>query len=644
MKLNILKRLCALCCALLLLLTLSPAPAGAAADKLTASIDGSTVKVSYSGSAANALIVCASMTDGVMDSIAQKTCANGKSVTFPWSDDCHCQFIALDPSTFRPLCESVDTLVAYDGPVEVPFVNDESEAVAAATIAAVADYTRAQQLTEDLSALGSEVEGIKDGGTLDKTKFESLNAQLQDAFDAWDQVTDASGLLYTAAGSLAEAQTAALQSLIEGSGFTYDEIALMADDLEWAKQVTRAYDSIKSSTKLQELGMMMGCDARRAYQYLQMAQNILTGHAYSDFGNCAEKWEKTYTGIKTGAKVGLFVCATIATAGGTAAISAGTATVTAGQATGILIGGVDCAIEVTSTTGKIFLGPGSSIVQRFDDRTKPISDACLIYSICTGGGDTLGEKLACLGDITLHEPDYQSMALTYVYDTATNSYRLVAVNCADAEALNKLKKEIFGEEKLTDKVPPLSDVIKDFLKDTEHSTKKLEEILKRAKTEGVINPDVTLKTIGSDFEKTVAKGGSEGTVTVTTEGDKTLIEHWNDEGQLDGEQLTINAEGYITETASYEGGELLFSTTCKYYTDSNTGSSDVFERDGIVVDPRGHLANRQTTYPNGDIISETWGFPKSNHVHIDHKYSYSKSLWNPTTNTNATLIPRHPVY
>ena len=637
------KRLSALLCAFLLCFSLIPAPAKAASDGLTATVDGSEVRLSYSGPSESALVFCASYADGKLESILQKTCAKGGSVTFPYARDGHYQFMAVEPSTLKPLCVSVDALRVYDGPVEVPFVNDESEAVAAATVASVSAYTRAQQLTEALSGLGAEVESIKDGGTLNKTLFEDLNQQLTDAVDAWDQVTEASSLLYTAAGNLAAAQEAALQSVVAPSGLSYDEIALMADDLEWAKQVTRAYDSIRSSTKLKELGMMMGCDARRAYLHLQMAQNILTGHAYGDFGNCAEKWEKTYTGIKTGAKVGLFVCATIATAGGTAAISAGTATVTAGQAVGIVVGGVDCALEVTSTTGKIILGPGSRIVQRFEDKTKPISEACFFYSICTGGGDTLGEKLACLGDIATHEPDYQTIAYTYVYDQATNSFRLVAANCKDPEALNKLKKEILGADKLTDKVPPLDDVIKDFLKGADHSPEKLDEILKRAQTEGIISPDATIKQLKTGFDGTVAKDGGGGEVTVTTEGDNTLIERWNDEGKLDGEQLTVDADGRIVETAYYENDELIFSSTCRYFTDENTSSSYIFERDGVSYDPRGKISQRRTTYPNGDIVTETFSYQQSFHVNIDYNYIYSKSLWNPITNTNATLVPRHPV-
>ena len=337
-----------------------------------------------------------------------------------------------------------------------------------------------------------------------------------------------------------------------------------------------------------------------------------------------ERWEKTYTGIKTGAKVGLYVCATIATAGGTAAISAGTATVTAGQAAGILVGGADCALEVTSSAGKIFLGPDHKVVQRFDERTKPISEACFLYSVCTGGGDTLGEKLACLGDISLHDPDYVKMAYTYVYDTATRSFRLVAASCSGPDALNAVKKAALGEDKLTEQVPPLNDVVNQFLQGGDYTTEKLDAILKRAKEEGIIGTDATTDKVAADFQDAVTRAGNGGTLEVTPGqddkgNDVTIITPRNDEGNIHGEQLTIDADGYIVGTASYDNGVLLFSTRSRYLKDPS--SSYIFDRDGVHYDPTGKISMRTTTYPDGSSINETYGYSQNFHVNLCRYYS-----------------------
>ncbi len=628
------KRLAALFCVLVLFITLPSAPAKAEEEEegLTAEVSGTSTTVTYNASAAgSAMVVCACYRNNKLESVTIKYCPRGGSVTFSYSCDYHYRFFALEAGTLKPLCRSLDSLFAYDGPVDVPFVNDESEAVAAAAIASVASYVKAQQLTMDLETLGAAVQSVNVNGTVDESARESLNAQIDEAISAWDRVSQASGILYTAAGNLADAQTASLQAFAAGTDLSLREIRLMAGaDVEWAMQVTRAYDAAKSNTKLKELGMMMGCDARRAYQHLQMAQDILNSHAYIEYGNCAEKWEKTYTGIKTGAKVGLFVCATIATAGGTAAVAAGTATVTTGQAVGIAVGGVDCALEITSTTGKILLGPGSKVVQRFEDKTKPISEACLLYSICTGGGDTLGEKLACLGDISLHDPDYQKMAYTYIYDTATQSFRLVAANCADYEALNKVKKGLLGEDKLTETVPPLNTVINQFLQGADYSPEKLEEILDRAKEEGIIASDATMDRISGGFSDAVAKDRDGGDLTITQEKDEngkdvTEITHWNSAGQMHGEQLIVDADGYIVSSSFYEGGELLCTTKYTYYREGEC-NHEIFDRDGVHHDPTGHLRTRQTDYPSGYRIGESWRAPQDHHANTSYMYYHKKYL------------------
>lgn len=638
MKPKTAKRLFALFCAIMLMLTLPSVSAKAADDEegLTATISGTSTKVTYHASAASAMVICARYKDNKLDAVTIKNCARGSSVSFSYSSNYHYRFFALESGTLRPLCRSLDSLFAYDGPVEVPYVNDESEAVAAAAIASVASYVKAQQLTMALETLGTAVQAVKVNGTVDENALDSINAQIDEAIGAWDRVTAASCILYTAAGNLAETQTAALQSIMAGSDLSPHTLRLMAgSDVEWAQQVTRAFDSAKSNTKLKELGMMMGCDARRAYQHLQMAQNILNGHAYGELGNCAEKWEKTYTGIKTGAKVGLFVCATIATAGGTAAVAAGTATVTTGQAVGIAVGGVDCALEVTSTAGKILLGPGSKVVQRFEDKTKPIAEACLLYSICTGGGDTLGEKLACLGDISMHDPDYQKMAYTYLYDTTTRSFRLVAANCADYEALNQLKKDVLGEGNLTATVPPLNTVINQFLQGADYSPEKLAEILDRAKEEGIISSDTTMDRLVCGFTNDVANDRDGGDVTITQEKDEngkdvTAITHWNSSGQMHGDQLFVDAAGYIVSSSRYENGELICTSRYFYYREGKC-SSEIFDRDGIHHDPTGHLSSCYTDYPSGYRIGESWRAPQYNHGDTSYMFFHRKYVMDLST-------------
>ncbi len=395
------KRLIAALIAVSMALTLVPTVSLAADPAVVITgYGGGMVEVYYEGPAAE--IVAASYDNGRMTAMSAKSVDGDGKLTFedlPEADAY--RVFALDAETRAPICEGgmeadASRLIVYRAENQkLPTTSDELAHAAAAAVDAYAEATmllyELQQL--DISDIRQPVsddpaqkpDPESEEALAAKQRYDETMALLKRAEDAWDQVLKAGAVFDAAAEKeVAEHEAAALQRAED------------SEQLAWAQSLTDHYDAIKGGNKLAQLAKDMGCDAHRAYASLVMAQNILQGHYYNEEGDNAEFWEKTMIATKSGAKVGLFICATILTGGATAASPAGYVTV--GEAAGIVLGGVDCTIDVTSSTAKIILGPDSQVVKNFDDKMKPVTDALMVYSIVTGGGSTAGEKMACIFD------------------------------------------------------------------------------------------------------------------------------------------------------------------------------------------------------------------------------------------------------
>ena len=331
---------------------------------------------------------------------------------------------------------------------------------------------------------------------------------MNNALDACGQMAKANAVLEAAADQYAEA---GLMQLREA------ETALMsgpsAEQLEWAESISQMYDSYTGGQHLAQLAKDLGCDARRAYSQLVMAQNILQGHYSSVEGDLNEFWEKTMIATKASAKVGLFVCATIVTAGGTAALVSASTTITVGQAAGIAIGAADATIEVTTAGAKIILGPNHQIARHIEDAFKPVSDVLMVCSLFMGGGDTLGEKLAFFGDLKMRKDELYDQFMPIVEEqfgklkvdpvTGLMDFDHLSIQSEDGEVVKELAEELavgptgFDDSPEETKTYTIEEVLEDFVEDRPCDDEYLEELIDDLDLED----DVDLDELTEEFER-----------------------------------------------------------------------------------------------------------------------------------------------
>ncbi len=367
--------------------------------ELTLSTLGDQLLVNYMGEVSPVrLIAGAYESSGRAVAYETAMVEKNKQARFTYDRAYTYKVFALEPKTFKPVCDaSMETLLA-EGEAELPLLDDT---VAESMASAVSAYMEASARFDEVMAL--DIRGFRS----DPGKLKAASAKLTEATLAYEKLMKAGATLSRVAETAAKKEEVTLSALsavaepyaedLERVGATQDE------QLHWAQELTKTYDSIQGNMKCKALGEMMGCDARRAYQQLCLAQNILQGHYYDEEAEATDVFIKKLTAVKGACKVGLFVGGTILTMGASAAASgAAYGTVTVGEAVGIVIGGVDTTVEVMNDTAVILSGRDKRIEEVLEKKSKPISEVCFVYSILTGGGGSAGEKIACMGDIYQH--------------------------------------------------------------------------------------------------------------------------------------------------------------------------------------------------------------------------------------------------
>ena len=350
---------------------------------------GTRLGVTYTGEeGSDALVFVAEYNEqNAMTSVQSKTCRSGtpERFTFEHPEGRHYKAFALDPDTRAPLCQAAEEVELFSGTVEVPFISGNT---AEATSLAVRQYMEARILLEDALAIDlEEIFAIQDDEEREAALADAM-ATLDRVMDAYDRVSDAGAVLYAVTESeVEEGEQEALSLMAEKV-----RAQLMGEEEEarhWAEELTKKYDSVEGNKKLKGLASMLGCDAREAYEQLVIAQQILK-NGYDADVQSANRWIKGLTVVKTGAKVGLFVGACVATGGMATAV----------EATGLLVGATDVSIEVAKTSAVLIAGDESNAVKRFEETTKPLSTACYIYSLLTFDINQAnpGEIIAFFGD------------------------------------------------------------------------------------------------------------------------------------------------------------------------------------------------------------------------------------------------------
>ena len=343
----------------------------------------------------SATLLAAAYENGRMTQVrTRENVTNGKPVRFEDLDSSYqVRVFAIDPKSSQPLCKqeevrnpdflNPDDMVVFHDTVPLPTADDT---VTAALSSALSAYVSSSLASDRYGSYYNEniatAPGVKRADTKDLLSSASTVPGLPRRPDRGGSITPklpagyiqnlqhAAGIVNDLAGAAvrggketselsaldlcrqATKTCAVLNAIAEdrAEDAQLQAAALMAagpsdDQLAWARNISALYDAKKGNQKLAQLARDLGCDARRAYHQLVMAQNILQGHYANVEGDLNEFWEKTMIATKAGCKVGLFVCATIAT-GGAAAASATAAAplgyISATEAAGIVVGAVDC--------------------------------------------------------------------------------------------------------------------------------------------------------------------------------------------------------------------------------------------------------------------------------------------------------------
>lgn len=215
---------------------------------------------------------------------------------------------------------------------------------------------------------------------------------------------------------------------------------------------------------------------------MRLAQEIIHGIANREE---AQAEVNAYTqsinivqGYKTASKVGLFVTATIATGGGSLS-TLGASSMTLGQAGSVVVGGVDCIVDVGSTASTIVLGENHQVTTSIENVKNKLAPISSVVGLASFSGGESGEQLAYIGD-TLAEWYYSGTVFGVKVTETNEGGTKVTAESIDVSGLDEsgvkseLKKAGFSTPEEEDTA--LSSILEEYRIILEAATSKLETI------------------------------------------------------------------------------------------------------------------------------------------------------------------------
>lgn len=132
--------------------------------------------------------------------------------------------------------------------------------------------------------------------------------------------------------------------------------------VKWAEDITNQFDKAPTGKKLKTLAEQMGTDVKHVKSMVDMAQDILTGDAYTDQAEFENLWYQRAYEIKAGASTAGFVVA-VAASGGAAAGPL----VTAISTGGVVCNGVGAVLDIGSAGTIVYTnGEGNDYTVAFE--------------------------------------------------------------------------------------------------------------------------------------------------------------------------------------------------------------------------------------------------------------------------------------
>jgi len=173
------------------------------------------------------------------------------------------------------------------------------------------------------------------------------------------------------------------------------------DRQTWAENLSKQYDALRGGQRYKQLAQQLGTDTKTAVEQMALAQKIIRNaadleEAQAEVGAYTDSI-KIVEGYKTASKVGLFVGATIATGGGNLTALAGSS-MSLGTAGAVIVGGVDCIVDVGQTTSSIILGEDHQVTVDFQKAADVIQPVSMVVSLVTLDPSSAVEQIAFLGE------------------------------------------------------------------------------------------------------------------------------------------------------------------------------------------------------------------------------------------------------
>lgn len=169
----------------------------------------------------------------------------------------------------------------------------------------------------------------------------------------------------------------------------------------WAEKLTRQYDATSGAHRLKDLAEQLGTDVKTAHALLERAMEDMHRTAEMEEahgeGNSYTRSINILEGYKTASKVGLYVGATIATGGGSLASLAGSS-MSLGTAGAVVVGGVDCIVDVGKTTSAIILGEDHQVTVDFQKASDVLSPVSTVMGLVTLDPTNVASQIAIIGE------------------------------------------------------------------------------------------------------------------------------------------------------------------------------------------------------------------------------------------------------
>ncbi|MDD2523079.1 MAG: hypothetical protein PHW11_09735 [Anaerolineaceae bacterium] len=288
------------------------------------------------------------------------------------------------PTSTEPFESELITIERDLGPEPLRVANQ-------ATALALRYYIFARLITEDLVAL--DINALSEG---------ALQNQMDELVKIWETADT-----LTSAAEVITDQAVLLLDTSQTDTFSQPSIALASytaqviDRQTWAENLTKQYDALRGAQRYKQLAEQLGTDTRTAVEQMALAQKII--HNAADLEEAQAEVDaytdsiKIVEGYKTASKVGLFVGATIATGGGTLTALAGSS-MSVPVAGAIIVGGVDCIVDVGQTTSSIILGEDHQVTVDFKEAADVIQPISMVMSLVTMDPTSAIDEIAFLGE------------------------------------------------------------------------------------------------------------------------------------------------------------------------------------------------------------------------------------------------------